>query len=500
MFKRSSGILMHISSLPGKYGIGDFGKSAYDFVDFLEKSNQKLWQILPLGATGYGDSPYQSFSAFAGNPYFIDLDQLVKDGYLREEDLEPLKKENIDGTIDYEKLYKMRYEVLEKAYDTFLQKGNVEKVQKFRNKNLNWIEDYALYMALKKKFNGISWLEWPKEFRDRQKNTIKESKIKLQESMTYYIFLEFLFREHWLKLKNYANKKGIKIIGDIPIFVATDSADTWTNTQMFQFDKKKNPKRVAGCPPDAFSKDGQLWGNILYNWKVMEEDKFDWWIKRIKTCFNLYDIVRIDHFRGFESYWSIPAKSKTAASGKWEKGPGIKLFNEIKRKLGVLPIIAEDLGFLTPKVHKLLKDSGYPGMKILEFAFDSREESDYLPHKYPYNSVAYTGTHDNLTVVGWYETVNETDRNFCDEYLSKFLKEIGGDIQESINWKFIEATWGSKSKMALAQMQDFLGLGIDARMNTPSTLGNNWTWRMKSNSLTEELAKKIENVTVKFKR
>ncbi|MBC2855042.1 4-alpha-glucanotransferase [Cetobacterium sp. 2A] len=499
MFRRSSGILMHISSLPSKYGIGDFGKSAYDFINFLEKSGQKNWQILPLGATGYGDSPYQSFSAFSGNPYFIDLESLVSDGYLEFSDLNYLENKN-PSLVDYNEVYHKKYFIFKKAYSKFVEIGDFIQLKEFRKKNLYWIEDYSLFMALKEKFNGASWLNWPRKYRVRDRETMKKSKIELKKSIQYFTFLEYLFQNHWFKLKSYANKKGIKIIGDIPMFVSTDSSDTWATPNFFQFDKYKKPKRVAGCPPDFFSKSGQLWGNVLYDWKAMEEKKYVWWINRLKFCSKLYDISRIDHFRGFESYWSIPAEAKSAAVGRWEKGPGMKFFNIIKSKLGNIPIIAEDLGILTSKVEKLLIDTGYPGMKILEFAFDSSGESSYLPHKYKRNSIAYTGTHDNNTIVGWYKEAPKKDKEFCNEYLKCYLRKIDGDLNESISWKCIEAIWGSKSVISIAQLQDFLEIGNIGRMNTPSTLGGNWTWRVSKEELTDELASKILKITKKFNR
>ena len=499
MKNRTSGILLHITSLSGKYGIGDFGKCAYEFVDFLEESHQKYWQILPMGVTGYGDSPYQSFSAFAGNPYFIDLDSLIEQDILTQEDLTSLIKINTVSNIQYDKLYIERYKVLKKAFFNFKNKYSLDILNSFKNKNIWWLDNYALYMAIKNKFNGKSWLEWPRDYKFRDKKTLKKIRIELKEEIEYHIFLQYLFDKQWKELKSYANSKNIKIIGDIPIFIATDSADTWENPKMFCFDKKLQPTKVAGCPPDAFSSDGQLWGNVLYNWKFIEKENFSWWIKRIKSCFKLYDTVRIDHFRGFESFWSIPAKAKTARFGKWETGPGMKLFNSIKKALGDLDIIAEDLGFLTPKVYKLLKDSGFPGMKILEFAFDSREESDYLPHKYPKKSIAYTGTHDNQTIVGWYKTINKQDKEFCDNYLNNFLQDKN-ILDNSINWRFIEALWCSNSQLVIVPMQDILGLDDSARMNTPSTLGNNWVWRLDSTSLNKNLSEKISNITKKYQR
>lgn len=317
--------------------------------------------------------------------------------------------------------------------------------------------------------------------------------------MNYFLFVQYTFYKQWFRLKSYANSKGIKIIGDIPIFVATDSADTWSESKIFQFDKYKKPKRVSGCPPDYFSKDGQLWGNVLYDWKYLKKTNYDWWIKRINYCFEIYDIVRIDHFRGFEAYWSIPAKDTTAVKGHWEKGPGIDFFRAVEKRLGKLPIIAEDLGFLTEKVRKLLKRSGFPGMKVLEFAFDS-EDSDYLPHKYEENCVAYTGTHDNNTVIGWYETISLETKHYCDEYLKNYLSKFGSDYWLPINLRFINAIWASKANIAIAQMQDFIGLGEEGRMNAPSTLGKNWKWRFNEKYITDELCNNIKIITDKFKR
>jgi len=496
MFERSSGILMHISSLPGEYGIGDFGKKAYEFVDFLEKSDQKLWQILPMGQTGYGDSPYQSYSAFAGNPYFIDLDGLVDEGLLTEEDIKDIKAWNKKDYVDYGLLYHVKTPLLKKAYEKFLLKSDDAGVMEFKEKNRYWIEDYCLFMALKERFGGKSWQRWPKEYKFRLKEAVAEAKASLDDEMGYHLFAQYVFDKQWRKLKKYTNDKGIKIIGDIPIFIAGDSADAWANEKLFDFNKYKKPRKVAGCPPDAFSRDGQLWGNPLYNWKYMKKTGYEWWIERIKASFDLHDIVRIDHFRGFESYWAIPAGSKTAAKGRWQKGPGMDLFNAIKKRLGDLPIIAEDLGFLTPRVKKLLKDSGYPGMKILEFAFDSRDENDYLPHKYEENSVAYTGTHDNETVVGWYDVVDSADKKMCDTYLAK-IKDV---TSPEINWKFIETVWNSDSVMALAQMQDFLGIDTNGRMNVPSVPDGNWQWRVDEELLTDELVKRIGKITKKFER
>lgn len=497
MLKRESGILLHITSLPGKYGIGDLGKGAYEFVDFLEKTQQKLWQVLPLGVTGYGDSPYQAFSAFAGNPYFIDLGEFLERKMLSDSDLEILKELNKEEKINYGALYNERYKVLRKAYENFKKIDEYLEIEKIKNRYSSWLPEYSLFMALKNHFNGVSWQEWPKNFRVRDKETIYKAKKELKDEIEFYIFLEYFFRKQWLKLKKYANSKGIKIIGDIPIFVSTDSVDTWTKPEMFQFDKNLRPKKVAGCPPDAFSATGQLWGNVLYNWKVIKKDGYKWWINRIKDCFKLYDIVRIDHFRGFDSYWAIPARDKTAKNGKWEIGPGIKLFKTINKNLGNISIIAEDLGFLTSRVKRLLKDSGYPGMKILQFGFDGREENEYLPEFASKNSVIYTGTHDNQTTESWCRELSEEQKRFATNYLEKYLdKKI-----DSLDTKdFIEAAFKSKSNWAIIPMQDLLKLDDSSRMNTPSTLGNNWNWKLKTLDISDENIEYLKEITKKYKR
>lgn len=497
MLKRASGILLHITSLSGKYGIGDLGKGAYEFVDFLEKAEQKLWQVLPLGVTGYGDSPYQAFSAFAGNPYFIDLDEFLEKGLLENSDLKILEELNAEEKVNYGTLYVERYKVLKKAYESFKNSDEYLEIEKIKNRYSKWLPEYALFMALKNKFNGVSWQEWPMLYRVRDKKVLSQAKEELKDEINFYIFLEYFFRKQWMRLKEYANSKGVKIIGDIPIFVSTDSVDTWTKPQMFQFDKNLRPKRVAGCPPDMFSEDGQLWGNVLYNWKAIKEDNYSWWIERVRDCFKLYDIVRIDHFRGFDSYWSIPAKDRTAKNGKWEIGPGIELFKAIKKKLGNVPIIAEDLGFLTSRVKKLLKDSGYPGMKILQFGFDGRLDNDYLPEFAPKNSVIYTGTHDNQTTRGWSENLSEKDSKFSKEYLEKYL---GREIRTLDTNCFVEAAFKSKANWAIIPLQDLLNLDDRARMNTPSTLGNNWDWRLKDLSNLDSIVTSLKEITKKYGR
>lgn len=490
--ERSSGILMHITSLPSPYGIGTFGEEAYRFVDFLEKSGQKYWQLLPIGSTGYGDSPYQSFSNFAGNPYFIDFDLLVKEGILEKSDFHHLDFGTDPEKVDYEKIFTNKLPVLKIAFQKGRKKYKAD-IEKFKAENSLWLEDYGLYMALKFEFDLIPWQEWPEAIKLRKESAMSYYREKLKEEAEYWIFLQFLFFSQWKKLKQYANERNIKIIGDIPIYVAEDSVDTWGNSEIFLLDESKRPIQVAGCPPDAFSKTGQLWGNPIYRWDLLEARGFDWWIERIKGCIQLYDIIRIDHFRGLESYWAVPYGEERAVKGKWIKGPGIKLFDAIKGKLGDVNIIAEDLGYLTPAVIALRENTGYPGMKVLQFAFDTREESDYLPHNYEKNCVVYTGTHDNDTASGWLEKGRRGDVDFAIQYL-KLTEE------EGYHWGFIRGAWSSVGNLAIAQMQDFLGLGSEARMNIPSTIGGNWLWRVKKEALTEGLAKKIYGITKLYGR
>ncbi len=480
---RASGILLPVSSIPSAYGIGSFSKEAYEFVDFLEKAGQSYWQILPLGPTGYGDSPYQSFSTFAGNPYYIDFEELIEEGLLTKEQCEECDWGGSEAYVDYEKIYKSRFRVLKEAFDNS-RLGDNEDFQAFVAENAFWLSDYSLYMAVKDSYKGKSWSEWDGDIRLRKPEAIEKYAEKLKEEILFYEFQQYLFDTQWRKLKKYANDKGVKIIGDIPIYVALDSADTWANPELFQLDENRRPTGVAGCPPDAFSATGQRWGNPLYKWDYHKETEYAWWIQRISYCYKLYDVVRIDHFRGFDEYYNIPFGDTTAEFGRWEKGPGYDLFKVMKKKIGNKPVIAEDLGFLTPTVNQLLKKSGYPGMKVLQFAFDSREESDYLPHNYTANSVVYTGTHDNDTTVGWYQTISRRDRSFARKYLNI---KTGRELE----WNFIRAALGSVSDTAVIPMQDYLGLGSEARINVPSTLGTNWKWRMTKGQIPEGLAEKI---------
>lgn len=493
---RASGVLLPVASLPSPYGIGGFSKAAYEFVDFLEEAGQKYWQILPLGPTGYGDSPYQSFSTFAGNPYFIDLDTLKEEGFLTEAECKAYDGGKDDRRINYEKIYQTRFEILRIAF----QRSQIEKdpeFQGFLEKEKHWLLDYSLYMAVKGHFDSVSWSEWDLDIRLREPKAMADYQERFKEEILFYEFLQFKFQEQWRKLKGYANEKGIKIIGDIPIYVAFDSADTWANPSLFQLDEKNMPIAVSGCPPDGFSATGQLWGNPLYDWEYHKNTSFEWWVQRIAYCFQLYDTVRVDHFRGFDEYYSIPAGAKTAEHGEWRKGPGIEIFQEFYKRLGHLDIIAEDLGFLTPSVLELVKETGYPGMKVLEFAFDSREESDYLPHNYNHNCVVYTGTHDNQTIQAWYEEdLQGEDKKLAKDYMNLYPIE-----EDQIYWEFVRLALSSVADLAVIPIQDYLGLGHEARINLPSTLGgNNWCWRMKSEELTAGLTKEIRRMTKLYGR
>lgn len=489
---RKGGVLLPVSSIPSKYGIGTFSKQAYEFVDFLERAGQSFWQILPLGPTGYGDSPYQSFSTFAGNPYYIDLEELIKKGWLTKEECDACDFGSDDGYVDYEKIYLSRFRILKIAYE----RSNIKEDKEFgefKEDNAAWLEDYALYMAVKNSFHGINWIEWEEDIRLRKPEAMKAYKEKFADEIEFYQFQQFVFAVQWLALKAYANKKKISIIGDIPIYVAFDSADTWANPELFQLDESCTPTGVAGCPPDSFSATGQLWGNPLYKWEYHKETGYEWWMQRISYCYRLYDVVRIDHFRGFDEYYFIPYGDTTAEFGHWEKGPGYDIFKVMKEKIGKKPVIAEDLGFLTPSVISLVKKTGYPGMKILQFAFDSREESDYLPHNYSNNSVVYTGTHDNDTTMGWYGSLNRQDKAFAKRYLNiKAKKEI--------YWEFIRAALSSVADTAIIPVQDYLGLGSEARVNMPSTLGNNWKWRLRDGQLDDSLAERIREITKLYGR
>lgn len=491
---RTSGILLPIASLSSKYGIGSFSKEAYKFVDLLKEAGQNYWQILPLGPTGYGDSPYQSFSTFAGNPYYIDLESLINEGLITEDECNSFDFGKNERYIDYEKIYLSRYKILKTAYRRC--NLNLEKeFLEFKAANAFWLKDYCLYMAIKEVHEGESWIKWEEGLKTRQPEVIEKFQSANAETIEFYEFLQYKFAVQWFQLKKYANERNIEIIGDIPIYVALDSADCWANTKLFQFDETGSPLAVAGCPPDSYAIQGQLWGNPLYDWGYHKETGYDWWIKRISYSLSLYDWIRIDHFRGFDEYYSIPYGAITAENGNWEKGPGYEFFVSVERELGKLNVIAEDLGFLTQDVKELVKKTGFAGMKVLQFAFGSDQKNDYLPHNYQQNCIVYTGTHDNDTSQGWYLNLNRHEKNFFHEYLNN--PDHG---RERIHWDLIRLALGSVANMAIIPVQDYLGLESEARINVPSTLGDNWTWRLRENEITEELMVKIRRITQLFNR
>ena len=493
---RKSGILLPVFSLAGPYGIGCFSKEAYEFVDFLAGSGQSYWQMLPIGPTSYGDSPYQSFSTAAGNPYFIDLKELIKKGLLTESECDGSGLRTDNNYIDYGLLYRKRYLLLKKAYGRLTPKMR-SKVIRFEKKNRKWLPDYALFMALKDAHDGASFMKWEDELRLRKPAAIKTAFKRYADEVVFYEWIQFEFFNQWKKLKKYANKLGIGIIGDIPIYVAEDSADVWAHPELFQMDDDRRPVAVAGCPPDAFSKDGQLWGNPLYDWKYHKETGYKWWIERMKNCMRLYDIIRIDHFRGFDAYYSIDADEKNAKNGKWKNGPGLALFKAVKKEIGQTQIIAEDLGFMTDSVRKLVRDTGFPNMKVLEFAFDGRDESarsgktnDYLPFNYDRNCVVYTGTHDNETIRGWLDSITEAEYAEVQAYI---------DCQENnkslLAKKLVREALASTADICIIPLQDWLGLSNEARINTPSTIGENWKWRMDKSMLSDELSVQMKKLT-----
>ena len=495
---RRCGVLLPVASLPSRYGIGCFSKEAYEFVDFLADSGQTYWQILPLGQTGYGDSPYQSFSTFAGNPYFIDPEELIKAGYISEEAADQYDFGRESRTVDYEKIYRNRYTLLRKAYANSpfclnpsgkwagaAYNNDRTEFFRFRGENAEWLPDYALFCAIKEYYDGDMFIKWPEDIRLRGTAAMDSYRIRLDEEIRFCEFLQFLFAKQWKALKSYANDKGIKIIGDIPIYVAFDSADTWSHPELFELDEKGFPTVVAGVPPDAFSDTGQLWGNPIYRWKYHKATGFDWWMQRLDHVFRLYDVVRIDHFRGFDEYWAVPYGDTDAMGGKWCKGPGYALFKVMKERLGTKEIIAEDLGYLTSSVLKLVKRTGYPGMKVLQFAFEGDADNAYLPHNYTNNAVVYTGTHDNDTTRGWYTSSDPGQLEMIDKY-------AGITNSQSATWELIRLAMQSVADTAVIPIQDYLDYGSAARINTPSTLGGNWCWRLVPGELTEELAAKMK--------
>lgn len=492
--KRSSGILLHITSLPGKYGIGSMGKEAYKFVDFLVESGQKIWQILPLGHTGYGDSPYQCYSAFAGNPLLINLEKLAQEGLLHKEDL----PENIyfdDDTVDYGKVHNTKYPLLHKAYKNHIETPSRLRHVKFSNfcqKNESWLEEYSFFMALKQHFKGVAWTEWEHDIKVKKQESMDYYRNQLKDDINYYRFIQFLFYKQWLELKSYANLNEIKIIGDIPLFVAFDSSDAWGNPEFFDFDENLNPIHVAGVPPDYFSETGQLWGNPLYNWAKIEETGFQWWIDRIKANFTLYDSLRIDHFRGLAAFWAVPYGEETAINGQWTPAPGGKMLKAVLDALGDLDIIAEDLGVITPDVVELRERFDFPGMKIIQFAFDSGEENDFMPHTYNKNFVVYTGTHDNDTSVGHFIHSSDADKKLMADYFCV--------NNEDPAWSYLKLAWSTVADVAIAPLQDVLRLDTAARMNYPGKASGNWKWRFTWNQISPELSQNLFYLTRLFGR
>lgn len=484
---------MAISSLPSPYGIGTLGAQAGAFVDFLQAGGQSCWQILPIGPTSYGDSPYQSFSSYAGNPYFIDLDELAAEGLLKPEEYQNLDWGDDPERVDYQRLYTLRFPVLRLACGRLWERER-EAVEAFCRENGAWLEDYALFMALKDQHGGKSWQEWPRGERLRHPAALERARRRLEKEVRFWKGVQYLFFRQWRGLKGYANERGISILGDLPIYVSGDSADVWANPEQFQLDGEGRPTEVAGCPPDGFSEDGQLWGNPLFDWDRMKEEGYRWWLGRIAFQFTIYDSLRIDHFRGFDSYYAIPYGDKTARNGRWRPGPGIDFFRTVRQQLGKKDIIAEDLGFLTPSVRRLLRQTGYPGMKVLEFAFDSRDTgSDYLPHCYTPHCVVYTGTHDNDTIQGWMASAPRKDVAFAKEYLRL-------NRREGYHWGMMRAAWASAADLAVMQMQDLLGLGSQARMNIPSTVGSNWMWRALPGSDSPALARRLHREMKVYQR
>ena len=488
---RSCGVLLHITSLPSPYGIGTFGEQAEKFVDWLVSAGQEYWQVLPVGPTGYGDSPYQSFSTFAGNPLLTDTDELIKDGLITREMCGQADFGSDPSFVDYEKVTRSKMSLLKAAYGKFSENDSYTA---FVKSEAYWLDDYALFMAVKEENHMVSWLDWEEGIRLRKPEAVKAAKERLKNEIGFWKFTQFIFYRQWEKLKKYANDKGIKIIGDIPIYVSPDSSDIWADAGSYETDDNKRPKRVAGVPPDYFSATGQLWGNPLYDWDVMKKDGYAWWIRRIEKATKLYDIVRIDHFRAFDTYWAIPAGESTAINGKWEQGPGMDLWNAVKDKLGEAPIIAEDLGDIFDSVKELLKASGFPGMRVLQFGFNpNSDDNDHLPHRYPQNSVCYTGTHDNSTALGWYKSADKASQIMCRRYLKPLLFE-------KINRAMIRSLYSSTCGLAIVPMQDIIGLDDKARMNIPSTLGGNWKWRAQQKHFTEKSAAYMKELAETYYR
>ena len=497
---RYAGVLLSVTSLPSKYGIGCFDQAAYDFVDWLEKAGQRYWQILPLGATSHGgsdDSPYQAYSAFAGNPYLISLEALIEEGVLTKEECDAIDFGDDAAKVDFDKIYENRFALLHKAYE----RSNVSAdpdFQAFCNDNHWWLNDFALFMALKNFFNQLPFNQWPEDIRMHWGFALDYYNRELYFDVEFQKYMQFKFDQQWTKLKAYANSKHIQIVGDIPIYVSPDGADVWAHPELFQLDRSNKPTSIAGCPPDAFAADGQVWGNPLYRWDFHAATGFEWWVTRMWHSFKLYDVVRIDHFRGFDEYFSIPADKDSAKYGHWEKGPGMDLFNTIQYRLGDVQVIAEDLGLMTEGVRQLVKNSGYPNMKVIQFAVDPADiacSNDYWPHNYNSNCVVYTGTHDNETLTGWFVGLSKEAKNQVRSYL------CNPDTEEKRMYKaLIALAMNSVAKDCIIPIQDHLGLPNTARMNVPGTVGVNWRWRLVEGQLTEELAEEILAVTMRANR
>lgn len=490
--KRYSGVLLHVTSLPSPYGIGTLGQAAYDFIDFLEDSEQSYWQVLPLTTTGFGDSPYMSFSAFAGNPNLIDLDLLIEEGYIKESDVEKLKEGGQSDSVDYAFVTKERRPVLKKAVQSFMDGDghHSEAFEIFYKKQAEWLVPYAVFMSLKEKFDLRPWYDWPDEYKYYKDELLSRCFEEDRQAVYYHLVTQFWFFEQWFEVKSYAHRNHIKIIGDLPIYVAGDSVEMWQHPEMFLVDDQHKPLEMGGFPPDHFHDDGQFWGNPIYDWEYMKEDNYTWWIKRLIQSFQLYDKLRLDHFRGFHSYWSIPYGAESARQGRWVEGPGIDFFNYIEEELGRLDIIAEVLGAITPDVRQMLKETGFPGMKVMLFGFNGKEDSEHLPHHCAIDSVGYLGTHDNETVEGWYHdgTATPKVKKQVDDYLKR-------QQDEKVSQAMIRALAASTSRLVIYQMQDILHLDNDARMNRPGTIGGNWIWRMGPHDLTKKVTKDLEKIT-----
>ncbi|GAB6137732.1 4-alpha-glucanotransferase [Halanaerobaculum tunisiense] len=499
-FARSSGLLLHPISLPSDHGIGDLGSEAYRFVDFLAAAEQNLWQICPLGPTGYGDSPYQLLSAFAGNPYLISLDKLQQRGLLATVDLEQ-EGEFAKDRIEYGKIIEFKIPLLKQAFYEFKKSATGQQKQKwatFCHQHKGWLEDYALFKAVKSYFNGQPWSDWDPEIKFRQPEALAKYRAELQEEIEFRKFLQYIFFEQWTALKEYANQKGIQIIGDLPLFVALDSADVWANPEFFCLTEKKEPTKVAGVPPDYFSEEGQLWGNPLYDWDKLQEDNYSWWVARLKTKLELMDIMRLDHFKGFVNYWAVPSEADTARQGHWESGPREDFFQTVEEELGELPFISEDLGKIGLETKQLRDSLGLPGMKILQFAFHGGEDHDYLPHNYSKKAVVYTGTHDNNTTAGWYhEEASKEEKKMLHKYTTDFVTDSD---YEQPTWQLLQLAWASPAQVAIAPLQDILSLGSYARLNTPGAATGNWQWRYQADQLTSNLATALQDLTCRYNR